>query len=189
MKIALIDNHDSFTYNLVQYLLEHQDVLLSVFKNDEIQTPDLVEFDKIVISPGPGIPSENGSIIEIIKTYSGQKPIFGVCLGLQAIYVAFGGQLLNLSRVFHGVSSDVAVIDAEDPILKGVDNPFKAGRYHSWVCDPVSLPEDLIITAWDDDNEIMACRHCSHPTYGVQFHPESFLTPDGKKMIENFVRF
>ena len=188
MKIALIDNYDSFTYNLVQYLNEHKEVSLSVFKNDEIQIVELIAFDKIVISPGPGIPADNGSIIDIIKSYSGRKPIFGVCLGLQAIYVAFDGSLLNLGEVFHGVSSEVEILDPGDPILNGIDNPFKAGRYHSWVCDPATLPDDLIITAWDGDNEIMACRHRIHPTFGVQFHPESFLTPDGKKMIENFVR-
>ena len=188
MKIALIDNHDSFTYNLVQYFREHPEVHLHVFKNDEIESSGLADFDKIVISPGPGVPYENGNIVEIIKSYTARKPIFGVCLGLQAIYEAFEGRLLNLRRVFHGVTSQVSITDAEDPILKGIMNPFQAGRYHSWVCDPASLPDELIITAWDDDNEIMACRHRSHPTYGVQFHPESFLTPDGKKIIENFVR-
>ncbi len=188
MKIALIDNHDSFTYNLAQYFLEHPGVLLTVFKNDEIQPSDLIDFDKIVLSPGPGIPSENGCIIDIIKTYSGHKPIFGVCLGMQAIYETFDGRLQNLSRVFHGVSSDVTIIDLGDPILKAIVNPFKAGRYHSWVCDPAYLPDELLITAWDDGNEIMACRLRTHQTYGVQFHPESFLTPEGRKMIENFVR-
>ncbi len=188
MRIALIDNYDSFTYNLVQYLEEQPAVQLSVFKNDEISCEELITFDKIVISPGPGVPFGNGIIIEVIKAYSGRKPIFGVCLGMQAIYETFGGSLLNLNRVFHGVSSDVEVIDFNDPILEGVISPFKAGRYHSWICDPAFLPDVLMVTAWDKDNEIMACRHRSHQTFGVQFHPESILTPEGKKMIANFVK-
>ena len=186
MRIALIDNYDSFTYNLVHYFRELPHVELTVFPNDGITPASLEDFDKIVISPGPGIPSENGKIIEIIKLWSGRKPILGVCLGLQAIYESFGGKLLNLNRVFHGVSSDVNII-SDDPILEGLPDPFKAGRYHSWVCDPLSLPPSLLITAWDSDNEIMACRHRTHQTYGVQFHPESFLTPDGRKIIQNFV--
>ncbi len=187
MKIALIDNYDSFTYNLVQYFKEISGVELSVMKNDAMVDTILETTDKIVISPGPGLPSHNGQIIDMIKKYSGHKPIFGVCLGLQAIFEAFGGKLINLSRVFHGVSSNVEIVDVGDPILKGISNRFLAGRYHSWVCDPSSTPQELIVTAWDEDNEIMACRHRSHPTYGVQFHPESFLTPEGKKMISNFV--
>ena len=187
MKIALIDNYDSFTFNLVQYFREQPMVRLEVARNDEIDLPDLNAFDKIVISPGPGIPSENGQIIQIIRTYSGQKPIFGVCLGLQAIYEAFGGKLLNLHQVHHGVSSKVIITEPLDPLLSGVSNPFLAGRYHSWVCDPSHGPEDLIITAIDEENQIMACRHRDHQTYGVQFHPESILTPEGRKMIKNFV--
>ena len=188
MKIALIDNYDSFTYNLVQYFREQPGVELIVFKNNQVLPEELHYYDKIVISPGPGIPNENGQIMNIIQAYHGLKPILGVCLGLQAIYEALGGKLLNLQRVFHGVKSTVSIIDDKDPIFAGVQNPFTAGRYHSWVCDPAFLPERLLITAWDEDNEIMACRHQVHPTHGVQFHPESFLTPEGKKMIANFVR-
>ena len=188
MNIALIDNYDSFTYNLARYFREVPGVSLTIFKNDQFSNEDILPFDKIVISPGPGIPTENGRIIELIQAYTGQKPIFGVCLGLQAIYESFGGRLINLQRVFHGVSSTVSIVDPDDPILKQINVSFQAGRYHSWVCDPAFLPDELRITAWDEDNEIMACRHFTHPTFGVQFHPESFLTPDGKKMIENFVR-
>ncbi len=186
-KIVLIDNYDSFTYNLVQYFREQPQVEIIILRNDEVEVDQLKEFDKIVISPGPGVPSDSGQIIEIIKLFSGIKPIFGVCLGMQAIYESFGGRLLNLSRVFHGVSSTVTIYDPNDPILKEIPNPFTAGRYHSWVCDPAYLPPDLIITAWDSDREIMACRHKFHPTFGVQFHPESFLTREGIIMIKNFV--
>ena len=187
MKIVIIDNYDSFTYNLAHYFNEVNGVVLEVIKNDQVEGWKLENADKIVISPGPGLPSQNGKIIELIQKYSGRRPILGICLGLQAIYEANGGKLLHLSRVFHGVSSNVTITDNEDPILKNISNPFKAGRYHSWVCDPEFLPEELLITAWDDDQEIMACRHKSHPTYGVQFHPESFLTPEGKQIIRNFV--
>src|SRR5687767_3081101 len=131
MRIILVDNYDSFTYNLVQYFNEIEGVELTVVKNDRITDSQLKDADKIVISPGPGLPAHNGKIIDIIKTYSGIKPILGVCLGLQAIYEAFGGSLLNLSRVFHGVSSNVLITDPADPIFKNISNPFKAGRYHS----------------------------------------------------------
>ena len=188
MKILLIDNYDSFTYNLVHYFLEFDGVELIVIKNDEVNDIVLKEADKIVISPGPGTPAQLPNVIDVIKIYSGMKPIFGICLGLQSIYEAFGGTLLNPARVFHGVTSTVSITDNNDEILKGIESPFKAGRYHSWICDPKTLPADLVITSWDEDKEIMSCRHRHHQTYGVQFHPESFLTPDGKKMIENFVR-
>jgi anthranilate synthase component II len=187
MKVTLIDNYDSFTYNLVHYFNEIVDIQLTVVKNDRVTDSDLVSADKIVISPGPGLPAQNGEIVEIIRNFSGKRPIFGICLGLQAVYEAFGGKLQNLSRVFHGVSSTVSITDHQDPILKNINNPFKAGRYHSWVCDPNFLPQELFITAWDEDGEVMACRHQSHHTYGVQFHPESFLTPEGRQMIRNFI--
>jgi anthranilate synthase component II len=188
MKILLIDNYDSFTYNLVHYFLEFDGVELVVVKNDMVDDLLLNEADKIVISPGPGTPSQLPNVLQVIKGFSGIKPIFGICLGLQSIYEAFGGTLLNPARVYHGVTSTVAITDQEDQILKGIPNPFKAGRYHSWVCDENTLPPDLIISSWDEDREIMSCRHRSHQTFGVQFHPESFLTPEGKKMIENFIR-
>lgn len=187
MKIALIDNYDSFTYNLVQYFEENPGVILKVLRNDDVLLSDLSSFDKIVISPGPGLPAENGIIIEVIRKFSGKKPIFGVCLGLQAIYEAFGGHLVNLPQVNHGVSSSVFVLDPVDPILADLPDPFLAGRYHSWVCDRDAVPPELLVTAIDEYQQIMACRHRLHPTYGVQFHPESILTPEGKKLIRNFV--
>lgn len=187
MKIALIDNYDSFTYNLVQYFEQNSGVLLDVIRNDDFILSDLSSFDKIVISPGPGLPAHNGIILDTIKKFSGEKPILGVCLGLQAIYEAFGGHLVNLQEVHHGVSSRVFILDTRDPLLEGITNPFLAGRYHSWVCNPNQVPEELIVTAVDENSQIMACRHSHHQTYGVQFHPESILTPEGKKMIRNFV--
>jgi len=187
MKILLIDNYDSFTHNLALYFREQEEVELIILKNDEVQLTDLEAFDRFVISPGPGLPEDSGIIIEVIKTISGQKPILGICLGLQAIYEAFGGRLLNLPIVQHGVTSVVRILDVTDPLLNGIENPFNAGRYHSWICDPAFQPKQLLITAEDQEGNIMACRHREHPTYGFQFHPESILTPEGKKMIKNFV--
>ncbi|MEO5906648.1 MAG: aminodeoxychorismate/anthranilate synthase component II [Saprospiraceae bacterium] len=187
MKIVLIDNYDSFTYNLVQYFEEIKGIDLIMMKNDQINQGLIKEAHKLVISPGPGIPSESGSIISLIQTYTGIKPILGVCLGLQAIYESFGGKLLNPERVFHGVTSVVTITKPGDPFFKEISNPFVAGRYHSWVCDPANIPNELEILAWDEEKEVMACKHRTHLTYGVQFHPESFLTPEGKKLIRNFV--
>ncbi len=185
MNILLIDNYDSFTFNLAQYFKEIQGVNLTVIKNDKFTWTQVDVADKIVISPGPGTPSTNGNIIELVKVYSGQKPILGVCLGMQAIYEAFGGRLTQLEHVFHGVTSQVIKVH-EDAVMANLPDPFLAGRYHSWVCDPDYLPTELLITAWDEDQEMMACRHVTHPTHGVQFHPESFLTPEGKLIIKNF---
>lgn len=187
MKIALIDNYDSFTHNLAQYLKEQVGVSLTILKNDAFELGDLDSFQKLVISPGPGVPTEAGKIIPVINHYSGKVPILGICLGLQAIYEAFGGRLFNLPVVQHGVTSFVSIVDQDDAIFKGISHPFLAGRYHSWVCDPDFLPDPLFITASDQFGNIMACRHDSHPTHGVQFHPESILTPDGKAMIRNFI--
>lgn len=187
MKIVLIDNYDSFTHILAQYVYEQAGVNLTILKNDAFQLEDLEEYDSILISPGPGLPSDAGNIKEVITQYTGKKIILGVCLGLQAIYEAFGGSLVNLSRVQHGVTSKVDIVDPSDPIFQEIDSPFNAGRYHSWVCDRETLPSELIITAQDQEGVIMACRHQSHPTYGVQFHPESILTPQGKQMIRNFL--
>ncbi len=187
MEIVLMDNYDSFTYNLAQYIKEQVGVRLTIFKNDAFELKDLDSFEKIVISPGPGLPAKAGKIIPVINHYSGKVPILGICLGLQAIYEAFGGRLFNLPVVQHGVSSMVSMIDSDDVVFKGISNPFLAGRYHSWVCDPDFLPDPLLITATDQFGNIMACRHMSHSTHGVQFHPESILTPDGKTMIRNFI--
>jgi anthranilate synthase/aminodeoxychorismate synthase-like glutamine amidotransferase len=187
MKILLIDNYDSFTHNLAQYLREQEGVILRIVKHDEVDQGEPFAYDKLVISPGPGLPSEAGRILELIQCYSGKKPILGICLGLQAIYEAFGGKLLNLPVVQHGVTSAVTILDDSDPVLAGIPSPFNAGRYHSWVCDPLFLPAQLMITAQDHQGNIMACRHRVDPTFGLQFHPESILTPEGKRMIKNFI--
>jgi anthranilate synthase component 2 len=184
---VLIDNYDSFTHNLAQYIREQRDTTLAIIKNDAFDIEDLETFDKIMISPGPGLPATNGRITELVLHYSGIKPILGICLGLQAIYEAFGGQLHQLQSVHHGVSSSVKIADPDDPLFKHIKNPFQAGRYHSWVCDRTTCPDALIITATDQQGTIMACRHQSHATHGVQFHPESILTPQGKNIIRNFV--
>lgn len=187
MKVVLIDNYDSFTYILAQYLREEAGVHLTIMKNDAFEADALADFDAIVISPGPGLPSGAGHILEVIKVYSGIIPILGICLGLQAIYESCGGQLTNLSTVQHGVTSKMSILDTGDPLFRNIPDPFEAGRYHSWVGDPATLPESLRITALDQHGNIMACRHISHPTFGVQFHPESILTPAGRQIIYNFV--
>lgn len=187
MEIVLIDNYDSFTYNLAQYIKEQDGVRLTILKNDAFDLKDLDSFEKIVISPGPGLPTLAGKIMPVISHYSEKVPILGICLGLQAIYEAFGGRLFNLPVVQHGVTSNVSITDPHDAIFKSIQTPFLAGRYHSWVCDPDFLPPSLVITATDQFGNIMACRHKSQPTHGVQFHPESILTPDGKAMIKNFI--
>lgn len=189
MQVVLVDNYDSFTHILAQYLRENEGVHLTIVKNDACQPGDLDAFDRIVISPGPGLPSTSGHILELIRSYSGRKPILGICLGLQAIYEAFGGRLRNLDRVQHGVASQIMITDLTDPMLKNMPNPFYAGRYHSWVGDGAYLPHDLKISATDSDGNIMACRHTTDPTFGFQFHPESILTPEGKKLIRNFIAY
>ncbi len=187
MNVLLIDNYDSFTYNLAHDLKEIDDVSLTIVKNDQVRENEFNGIDKIVISPGPGLPENNGNIIDIIRLHYQEKPILGVCLGLQAIYEAFYGRLINLPRVYHGVSSIINIIDQEDLLFKNIPGPFKAGRYHSWVCDPYHIPDHLLVTAIDDHGSIMACRHARFPLHGIQFHPESILTPDGKRMLRNFI--
>lgn len=187
MKILLIDNYDSFTHNLAHDLRAMDEVQLTIIRNDQLALDDVRAYDGVLISPGPGLPKDNGSIVEVIQRYYRVKPMLGICLGLQAIYEAFGGKLINLPRVRHGVTSSVTILDPEDTIFQGIPNPFFAGRYHSWVCDKGSLPDELIITATDESDTIMACRHSAFPLHGIQFHPESILTPEGKTMIRNFM--
>jgi anthranilate synthase component 2 len=187
MRVLLLDNYDSFTYNLAHILREIPAIETSIIKHDQLSVEEADAFDKIIISPGPGIPEEYPVVIDIIQHYFSVKPILGVCLGMQAIYEAFGGSLINLHRVHHGVSSQVTIVDERDIVFQQVTSPFMAGRYHSWVCDPVTLPPALYITAKDATGSMMACRHGTFPLHGIQFHPESFLTPMGKKMIENFI--
>jgi anthranilate synthase component 2 len=185
MKIAVIDNYDSFTYNLVHYL-EELDVEVCVFKNDSFALQDLSKFDKILLSPGPGIPDEAGLLKAVIKEYAPHKSILGVCLGLQAIGEVFGAKLINLDQVYHGVTSSTTIL-LEDPIYRDIPKEIEVGRYHSWVVSNQNIPQDLIVTAVDEQGEIMSMKHAIYDVRGVQFHPESILTPYGKKMIENWV--
>jgi anthranilate synthase component 2 len=187
MKIAVIDNYDSFTYNLVHYL-ENLEVDVSVFRNDEFDLEELEPFDKILLSPGPGIPDEAGLLKTVIKHYGSKKSILGVCLGLQAIGEVYGGKLINLTQVFHGVATAVKQTNP-DYLFDDLPEEITVGRYHSWVIAKENLPNDLIITAVDETGQIMSLKHQTHDVRGVQFHPESVLTPHGQKIIENWVNF
>lgn len=184
-KIALIDNYDSFTYNLVHYL-EALETHVTVFRNDELELEELEDFDKIVLSPGPGIPDEAGLLKPIIKTYAKTKPILGVCLGMQAIAEVFGGSLTNLNTVYHGVATKV-FLQNEDVLFSGLPNEFEVGRYHSWVVSNENFPDNLIVTSLDKNGNIMSLKHQFLDVRGVQFHPESILTPYGKKIVENWL--
>lgn len=186
MKTAIIDNYDSFTYNL-SHLVKELGAEVTVFRNDCFRMEELENFDKIILSPGPGIPEEAGLLLQVIHTYSGHKPILGVCLGEQAIGEAFGGKLLNLKEVYHGVQSSIR-ITADDYLFGTLPERILVGRYHSWVVDDTSLPDCLEVTAVSEDGCIMGIRHKEHDTRGIQFHPESVLTPDGKRMMENWLR-
>lgn len=186
MKILLFDNYDSFTYNLVHLVKElgYKDV--EVYRNDKISLEEVEKFDKIILSPGPGIPSESGLLLPLIKEYAGKKPIFGVCLGEQAIGEAFGAQLTNLENVYHGVATQAKII-AKDYIFDGLDETIEVGRYHSWIVSNENFPSCLEVTAIDDKGRIMALRHREFDIHGVQFHPESVLTPKGKIIMKNFL--
>jgi len=185
MKVVIIDNYDSFTYNL-SHLIKSLGAEVTVVRNDQFELQDLEQFNKIVLSPGPGIPSEAGLLLDVIRTYAGKKPILGVCLGHQAIGEVFGGKLVNLSDVFHGVATPCHIV-ADDPIFSGLERDITIGRYHSWVVANEDLPECLEVTAVSDEGQIMALRHKNLNNRGIQFHPESVLTPDGKKMIQNWL--
>ncbi len=185
MKVIVIDNYDSFTYNLVHYL-EELNCRVTVKRNNEVNIEDIQKFDKVVLSPGPGIPSEAGLSKEIILRYFKSKSILGVCLGHQAIAEVFGGELLNLKKVFHGVATDINIVKS-DPIFLGLPNTLKVGRYHSWVVkEPV--PSDLEIIAIDENGQIMALKHKKYSVWGVQFHPESILTEHGKSLLKNWLK-
>lgn len=180
----MIDNYDSFTYNLVHYL-EDLDGEVTVKRNDQLTLEEVEPFDYIVLSPGPGIPDEAGLLKDIIKKYAPTKRIFGVCLGLQAIGEVFGGTLVNLDKVYHGVATTITVTK-DDPIFKGMSKNLQVGRYHSWVVDP-NVPEELEITSVDENGQIMSLRHKKYDVTAVQFHPESVLTPKGKQMLKNWL--
>ena len=185
-KVLIIDNYDSFTYNLVHLVNElGRDV--EVWRNDKFELSDVAEYDQIILSPGPGIPEEAGLLLDVIREYAPVKSIFGVCLGQQAIAEAFGGTLLNLGRPMHGIATPITVVDPEEVLFKECPQEINVGRYHSWVVNPEGLPDSLVITATDKDEEIMALRHKEYDVRGVQFHPESVLTDYGKQMVKNWL--
>ena len=188
MKILVLDNYDSFTYNLVQYLQEISAHELDVFRNDQISLEEVEGYDIIVLSPGPGVPADAGIMPELIRRYAPTKSILGVCLGQQAIGEAFGGQLHNLSRVFHGIATTIRKTENADALFEGLPEEFTVGRYHSWVVRHEAFPEALEITAVDDEGRIMALRHKKYHVKGVQFHPESIMTEYGKTMLANFLK-
>ena len=184
-KVLVIDNYDSFTYNLVHYL-EDLDCEVTVKRNDKLTLEEVDAFNKIVLSPGPGIPEEAGLLKDIIATYASTKSILGVCLGQQAIAEVFGGTLENLDSVFHGVSTQITVTAENEPLFEGMDKTFEVGRYHSWVVN-TNLPDVLEATSFDENGQIMSLRHRIYDVKGVQYHPESVLTPNGKQILKNWV--
>lgn len=186
MKVLVIDNYDSFTYNLVHYL-EDLGCEVTVKRNDQLTLDEVDAFEKIVLSPGPGIPDEAGLLKEIIKTYAPTKSILGVCLGQQAIGEVYGGTLINLENVYHGVATQVTSCVTDEPLFDGLDKTIEVGRYHSWVVDP-NLPEELEATSYDQNGQVMSLRHRVYDLKGVQYHPESVLTPHGKKILENWIK-
>jgi anthranilate synthase component 2 len=186
MKILVFDNYDSFTYNLVHYLEKVTDALIEVHRNDEIELPEIERFDKILLSPGPGLPADAGILLDIIKAYASTKNILGVCLGHQAIAEAFGASLINLNEVFHGVATPVEILN-KDVLFENIPSQINVGRYHSWVVNKNDLPEELAITCVDELGNIMGIRHKTYNIHGVQFHPESILTEYGLEIIKNWV--
>lgn len=195
MKIVIVDNYDSFTYNL-SHLIKELGAEVTVYRNDKFQMEQLEAFDKIVLSPGPGIPSEAGLLLDVIKEYAGKKPILGVCLGHQAIGESFGGKLTNIGEVVHGVATPVEVKKFKsekveecqvDYLFEGLTERFEVGRYHSWVVDTEGFPECMEVTSVSDDGFIMSLRHKEYDIRGIQYHPESVLTPDGKTILKNWL--
>jgi len=189
MKILVLDNYDSFTYNLVQYLERATGLPVDVRRNDRILLEEVADYDKILISPGPGIPVEAGITLDVIRRYGPDRSILGVCLGHQAIAEAYGGSIMNMKRVYHGVTGRIRQVVEDEVLFRGIPAVFEAGRYHSWVVRPGSLPPELEITAESGEGSIMAIRHRTHDVRGVQFHPESVLTEYGGRMILNWLKF
>jgi len=186
-KVLVFDNYDSFTYNLVQMIERILNISVDVVRNDEITLEEIGKYDKIILSPGPGIPEEAGILIDLIRAYAPTKSILGVCLGQQAIAEAFGGSLINLSEIFHGVATSTDLIKDDTKLFRNLSSGMEVGRYHSWAVNPENFPEELEITAVDKDGMIMALQHKTYDVHGVQFHPESILTPDGEIIIKNFL--
>jgi anthranilate synthase component 2 len=187
MKILVLDNYDSFTYNLVHILKELTKESVDVFRNDEITLSEIDRYDKILISPGPGLPDQAGITKEMISHYAPSKSILGVCLGCQAIAEVFGGNLINLDSVYHGVETKIIVQEENEKLFTDIPGTFTAGRYHSWVVNAKGLPPEIMITATDEEGSVMALSHRLYDVRGVQFHPESIMTRDGKQMLQNWL--
>lgn len=204
MKILVFDNYDSFTYNLVHLVKKIVPDQVDVYRNDEIPLEKVAMYDKIILSPGPGVPSEAGALLPLVKTYASQKSILGVCLGHQAIGEAFGGKLVNLKQVYHGVATPVMIgkresamenesqgfmiHDSRTGLFEGLGNQMDVGRYHSWIISEEGFPKELEVTARDENNYIMALQHKEFDVQGVQFHPESVLTPQGEQILRNWLK-
>lgn len=186
-KLLLLDNYDSFTYNLVQYLEELTGNPVEVRRNDAIDLKEVESFDTIILSPGPGLPHEAGIMLDLLEHYAPTKKILGVCLGHQAIVESFGGRIQNLKQVYHGVATKIHKTDKESILFKDIPNSYLAGRYHSWAAEAQDMPIDLEVTGIDDYGEVMAIQHVDWPVYGVQYHPESIMTAVGKKILANFL--
>lgn len=185
-RVVIIDNYDSFTYNLA-HLVKQLGAKVEVFRNDQFTLNQLKRFTKIILSPGPGIPEEAGLLMDVIRTYAGRKPMLGVCLGHQAIAEVFGGKLVNLKEVYHGIATEGTQF-GNDPIFSGLPKRIVMGRYHSWVVDRAGFPDCLEVTAMSDDGQIMALRHRNYNIHGIQFHPESVLTPEGATIVRNWLQ-
>jgi anthranilate synthase component 2 len=185
-KILVIDNYDSFTYNLVHYL-EDLECSVTVVRNDEITLEEPAHYDKILLSPGPGVPDEAGLLKELIKKYAPTKSILGICLGQQAIGEVFGGSLINLEKVYHGIATPIRFTVEDETLFTGIETGMEVGRYHSWSVNPETLPDVLEVTSVDSEGQIMSFRHITFDIKGVQFHPESVLTPSGKKILSNWL--
>jgi len=185
MKVLVLDNYDSFTYNLV-HILRELNVSLEVFRNDQIALDAVGQYDKILLSPGPGVPSEGGIMPELLDRYKDSKSILGVCLGHQAIGESFGGKLHNLSKVFHGIVTDIEIVES-DALFNGIPNQYKVCRYHSWVISRDGFPEDMIVTSQDSEGTVMSIRHSAYDVRGLQFHPESVMTEHGIQLMKNWI--
>lgn len=187
MKILVIDNYDSFTYNLVHAIKKLSGLPVDVYRNDKISLDEIEKYDKIVLSPGPGIPEEAGLLLDIIKKYAPTKSMLGVCLGHQAIGEAFGGKLHNMNKVLHGIATPVELTENNSVLFEGLPNIFEVGRYHSWIVEQQDLPTCFEVTSYDKEGLIMSMKHKDYKVHSVQFHPESILTPLGEKIIENWL--
>lgn len=188
-KILILDNYDSFTYNIAHYVDENPNYKAVVIRNDAISLEEINKFDTIILSPGPGLPKDAGIMNALVKKYASTKKILGICLGMQAIGEIFGGQLINMEKVYHGISSSINITKKNSIIYKNLPNSFKVGRYHSWVIDQENFPNTLEITAQTKQNEIMSLKHKEYAVFGVQYHPESILTEHGKQLIANFLNY